>query len=169
MVGHVQSRKAKEVAEAFDFVHSVDRGKLVGELEKRAAAACRTLPCLLEVNTSGEASKSGVPGSAGPGSRSEAEAVLALARELAAAPHLRAEGLMTMGPLGAPVPEIRRCFALLRRWREFLQKRVPEAGWRHLSMGMTDDFEIGLEEGATIVRIGRGIFEGTFGTTDGHR
>lgn len=161
MVGHIQSRKAKDVVRLFDFVHSVDSAKLAAELDKRAAAVGRIVPCLLEINTSGEASKYGVAGDIGPSDPHQAAAVLAVAEALARAPHLRAEGLMTLGPLAAPEPRIRRCFQTLRRWQEFLSERVPQARWEHLSMGMSDDFEIAVEEGATIVRIGRAIFQGS--------
>ena len=161
MVGHVQSRKARDVACTFDVVESLDRVKIVRALERHAAE--KTIACLLEINTSGEASKYGVAGCDGPESAVQVEAVLAVAQALVGAPHLHPAGVMTMGPLGAPPHEVRRCFALLRRWREFLRERVPGADWQHLSMGMTDDFEIGIEEGATIVRIGRGIFQDTFG------
>jgi len=157
MIGHIQSRKARDVVRLFDFVHSVDSAKLVGELATRAAASDRFIPCLLEINTSGEDSKYGIAGGQGPDSADDA-GVLAVAQALAAAPHLSAEGLMTMAPFGAPPEVVRRCFRTLRRWREFLQQRVPESQWQHLSMGMTDDYEIAVEEGATIVRIGRGIF-----------
>ncbi|MDH7488064.1 MAG: YggS family pyridoxal phosphate-dependent enzyme [Anaerolineae bacterium] len=161
MVGHIQSRKAREVVSLFDFVHSVDSVKLVAELDKRAAAVGRTVPCLLEINTSGEASKYGVAGDIGPSDPAQAGAVLAVAQALAGATHLQALGLMTLGPLAAPEAHVRRCFQTLRRWQEFLAGRVPQAQWRHLSMGMSDDFEIAVEEGATIVRIGRAIFQGS--------
>jgi len=161
MVGHIQSRKAKEVVRLFDFVHSVDSVKLVAELDKRAAAVGRTIPCLLEINTSGETSKYGVAGDIGPSDPVQAAAVLAVAQALAGAPHLRAEGLMTLGPRAAPEAHVRRCFQTLRRWQEYLSERVPQAQWQHLSMGMSDDFEIAVEEGATIVRIGRAIFHGS--------
>lgn len=165
MIGHIQTRKARDVVRLFDFVHSVDSMKLVSELEKRAAAADRLIPCLLEINTSGEAGKYGIAGGQGPHSANDA-GVLAVAQALAAAPHLRAEGLMTMAPLDAPPDVVRHCFRALRRWREFLRQNVPGADWRHLSMGMTDDYEIAVEEGATIVRIGRGIFGGTGQATE---
>lgn len=160
MVGHVQSRKARDVVRLFDFVHSVDSAKLVAELDKRAASAGRAIPCLLEINTSGEASKYGVAGDRGPSDADQAAVVLAVAQALAGAVYLRAEGLMTLGPLAAPESHVRRCFQTLRRWQEFLAERVPQARWTHLSMGMSDDFEIAVEEGATMVRIGRAIFHG---------
>lgn len=158
MVGHVQSRKARDVVRLFDVVHSVDSVKIAAELDKRAAAVGRTIPCLLEINTSGEASKYGIAGDRGPSDADQAAAVLAVAEALAGAAHLRAEGLMTLGPLAAPESHVRRCFQTLRRWQEFLAERVPQARWAHLSMGMSDDFEIAVEEGATLVRIGRALF-----------
>ena len=161
MVGHIQSRKAREVARLFDVIQSVDSIRLIEELEKRAAALHREIPCLLEINTSGEASKYGLAGSQGPDNSEQAAGVIVAAQALASAPHLRPEGLMTLGPLGAPPSEVRLAFGTLRRWWDFLQRNVPEASWRHLSMGMTDDYEIAVEEGATIVRIGRGIFRET--------
>ena len=166
MIGHIQSRKARDVVRLFDFIHSADSVKLVGELETRAAAVGREIPCLLEINTSGEANKYGIAGGQGPDGPDESAGVLAVAQALAAAPHLRAEGLMTMAPFGAPPADVRRCFRALRRWREFLQQRLPDSRWHHLSMGMSDDYEIAVEEGATIVRIGRGIFQGMEETTE---
>lgn len=160
MVGHIQSRKARDVVRMFDVVHSVDSVKLVAELDRRAAAAGRAIPCLLEINTSGEASKYGVAGDRGPSDAGQAAAVLAVAEALAGAAHLRAEGLMTLGPLASPESHVRRCFQTLRRWQAFLAERVPQARWAHLSMGMSDDFEIAVEEGATMVRIGRALFQG---------
>jgi hypothetical protein len=160
IVGHIQSRKARDVVRLFDVIQSVDSVRLAGELENRAAALGRELPCLIEINTSGEASKYGIAGSNGPDDAAEAGGVLAAAEALLSSPHLRPEGLMTLGPLGAPTSEVRRAFQMLCRWRDFLAARVAGADWRHLSMGMTDDYEIAVEEGATIVRIGRGIFQG---------
>ena len=106
------------------------------------------LPILLEVNVSGEASKYGLR-PAGLPAAVEAIAVL---------PGLMLQGLMTMAPIADDPEEVRPVFAALRALRDDLARRYPGLDWRHLSMGMTDDFEVAIEEGATIVRVGRAIF-----------
>jgi uncharacterized pyridoxal phosphate-containing UPF0001 family protein len=128
----------------------VDSLHLAEALSARAVALDRTLPVLLEVNIGGEASKSGfAPGA----DLSEA------ARAIVALPGLRVEGLMTVAPLGATAEEARPFFRRMRELRDVLREAVPVAGgWRELSMGMTDDFEVAIEEGATIIRVGRGLF-----------
>ncbi len=150
MIGHLQSRKAADVLPWASMVHSVDSIKLAQRLSRFCVAAGRELAILLEVNISGEASKYGFPPAA------VEEAVTAIA----GLPGLRVEGLMTMAPI-VPDPELARpVFRNLRLLREELARRFPALDWRHLSMGMTDDFEVAIEEGATIVRIGRAIFGG---------
>jgi PLP dependent protein len=130
----------------------VDSLRLAETLDARAATAGRTLPVLLEVNVAGEASKSGfAPGEA-----------LAAARAIAALPHLRPEGLMTVAPIAAHADDVRPVFRRLRGLRDELRAAVPhsaaDGGWRELSMGMSDDYEVAIEEGATIVRVGRALF-----------
>lgn len=148
MVGHVQSRKAEDVAGPYFLIHSVDTVKLARRLDRFAAEKGRRLPILLEVNVSGEASKYGF---------SPTEVAAALA-EIATFPALEVQGLMTMAPI-VPDPEMARpVFRGLRALRDDLARRFPQLDLRHLSMGMTDDFEVAVEEGATIVRIGRAIF-----------
>jgi hypothetical protein len=149
MIGHVQSRKAREAARQFALVHSVDSLKLAQRLAREAQAAGRVLPVLLEVNVSGEAAKYGFR----PGATFEAEVAALLAL-----PGLRVRGLMTMAPIVADPDEARPVFAALRALRAVLAARFPQADWRELSMGMTDDFEVAVEEGATLVRVGRAIF-----------
>jgi pyridoxal phosphate enzyme (YggS family) len=157
MVGHLQRNKAKRAVSLFDCIHSVDSIRLAEELEKRCAALEpvlgeeRSMSVLLEVNVSHEATKYGLP--AGDHAQLEAavEAIVAL-------PHLELQGLMTMAPIVADPEKARPFFRRLRRLRDELARRFPAAGWRHLSMGMTDDFEVAVEEGATLVRIGRAIF-----------
>ncbi len=158
MIGNVQRRKAPLVVAHFDWVHSLDRLELAERLSRGAAAAGCTLPVLLECNISGEASKSGyaVRGwECDPAVRDRffegVEAVLAL-------PALCVEGLMTMAPLTNVAETTRPIFASLRGLREALRERFPQLPWQQLSMGMTDDFEIAIEEGATLVRLGRAIF-----------
>ncbi len=148
MIGHVQTRKAEDVLPWASMVHSVDSVKLATRLSRLAAAVGREVAILLEVNVSGEASKYGFTSAELP---SHVEAIAAL-------PGLRLQGLMTMAPIVPDPAAARPVFAGLRRLRDDLAGRFPAVDWRHLSMGMTDDFEIAIEEGATIVRIGRAIF-----------
>lgn len=158
MIGHVQRRQASWVVGPFALVHSLDRRALAEKLSALAVAAGRELPVLLECNVSGEASKDGYPlaGWARDAAmrqtfRAEVEAVLHL-------PGLRVEGLMTLAPYGEPPEVVRPIFAALRGLREWLREQFPQVAWTQLSMGMTDDFEIAVEEGATLVRVGRAIF-----------
>ena len=148
MVGHVQSRKAARAVTPYVLVHSVDTMKLARRLERFAGEAERTLPILLEVNVSGEASKYGLH-------PAEVEPAVEAMRGFE---HLRIQGLMTMAPIVPDPEEARPVFVALRELRQRLAAHFPDLDWRHLSMGMTDDFEVAVEEGATIVRIGRAIF-----------
>ncbi len=148
MIGHIQSRKAARVVGPYVLIHSVDRLKIARRLERFAAAQERVLPVLLEINISGEETKYGFR-------QDEVEAAV---KELKDLPHLQVEGLMTMAPLVSDPEEVRWVFAALRELRDRLAARFPEMSWRHLSMGMTNDFEVAIEEGATIVRIGTAIF-----------
>jgi pyridoxal phosphate enzyme (YggS family) len=149
MIGTLQRNKARKAAIVFDWVQSVDRPALAVALDKAAEQerAGEPLPVLLEVNLSGEVTKSGV-----------AEGELPrLADAVTRCSHLRPQGLMTIARFGAGEAELRRTFAALRRLLEELQRSHP-GDWRHLSMGMTDDYEYAVEEGATMVRVGRAIF-----------
>jgi pyridoxal phosphate enzyme (YggS family) len=138
MVGHLQSNKAKTAIELFDIIHSVDSVRLAEILSRRAQ---KPLPVLLEVNVSGETTKGGF---------SLGEIAVAV-NEIKQLPCLRVIGLMTMAPLVADPEEARPVFRKLRELRDSLKLE-------HLSMGMTDDFEVAVEEGATMLRIGRAIF-----------
>ncbi len=138
MVGHLQTNKAKVAVEIFDIIHSVDSIRLAEVISRRAE---RTIPILLEVNVAGEASKSGFP-------LTEVEPALKVIAHLS---QLEIKGLMTIAPMVADSEQVRPIFRQLRSLRNSL-------GLEHLSMGMTDDFEVAIEEGATLVRIGRAIF-----------
>jgi len=138
LVGHLQTNKAKTALELFDIIHSVDSLHLAEVLSHRAQ---RTLSVLLEVNVAGEASKFGFTPSE----------VAAAAQAVARLPHLDLRGLMTIAPFVSDPETVRPVFRELRRLRDAL-------GLAELSMGMTDDFEVAIEEGATLVRIGRAIF-----------
>jgi len=138
MVGHLQRNKAKLAVRLFDIIQTVDSIRLAEIISHEAD---RDIPVLLQVNVSGEETKSGFGlGEVGP-------ALETLTR----LPHLQVEGLMTIAPLTFDPAGARPCFKQLRMLRDSL-------GLRHLSMGMTEDFETAIEEGATMVRIGRGIF-----------
>jgi pyridoxal phosphate enzyme (YggS family) len=143
--------------ELFDFLQSVDSLHLAEALDRRAQAVGRRLPVLLEVNVSGETSKSGFA-VAGTGPAAPGEALLSAVERLLALPHLDVQGLMTIAPLISDPEQARPYFRALRELRDELQRRFPQVAWRHLSMGMTDDFEVAIEEGATMVRLGRAIF-----------
>jgi pyridoxal phosphate enzyme (YggS family) len=148
MIGHLQSNKARKVVSSFDYVQSVDSLSLARLLNRHAAQLGIRLPVLLEVNISGEESKEGM-------TPSEAHA---LAQQIVALPHLEVQGLMTIAPLVDDAEEVRPVFRSLRELRDQLRNEVPDCAWQHLSMGMTDDYRVAIEEGATIVRIGRAIF-----------
>ena len=158
MIGHIQSRKARLVAEHFDYVHSIDRLKIARRLSGYADAAGCILPVLLECNVSGESSKYGFPLRDWEEDASHQKTFFSAVAEILALPSLEVQGLMTMPPYVDDPEEVRPLFASLRRLRNALRERFPSANWHHLSMGMTSDFEVAVEEGATFVRIGRGIF-----------
>jgi pyridoxal phosphate enzyme (YggS family) len=167
MIGHLQSRKAADALAYFDTVHSVDSFKLAERLNRLAdpAAGGRLFPILLECNVSGEASKHGFALSrwrpAERDWRDDREvwaAFLETVRRIAELPRLHLQGLMTMAPLVSDPEQARPTFAALRYLRDALTEAFPTVEWRHLSMGMTDDFEVAVEEGATLLRIGRAIF-----------
>lgn len=147
LVGHLQGNKAAAAARLFDWIHSVDSAKLLETLDRHAGEAGRTLPVLVQVNVSGERSKSGLAPEAVP-------AVLALAGTLR---HVQVRGLMTIPPL-AEDPETSRPY--FRRLRELRDRWAAETGadLPELSMGMTHDLEVAVAEGATFVRVGTGIF-----------
>lgn len=152
LIGHLQSNKAARAVELFDRVQSVDSVRLAGVLDAQAAAKRETpLPVLLEVNVAGEESKTGLA----------PDDLIEAARAVVALPHLRAEGLMTVAPLVERPDDARPVFRRLRELRDALRAAVPvgaDGGWDTLSMGMSDDFEVAVEEGATVVRIGRALF-----------
>jgi pyridoxal phosphate enzyme (YggS family) len=147
-IGAIQSRKSSDAVGPWALIHSVDRVKIAQRLSRDAAAAGQVLPVLLEVNVSGEASKHGFA----------PQELLGAAHDLAALPGIRLHGLMTMAPLVEDPEATRTVFRALRQLRDQLAVACPQAEWRHLSMGMTNDFEVAIEEGATIIRVGSAIF-----------
>lgn len=155
MLGHIQSRKVKDVVAAgFALIHSVDTLRLAEKLSRAAQAANRIQPVLLECNVSGEATKAGFAAYTDEGWQVALEEF----GRVVALPNLQVRGLMMMAPWGTDHTTARPYFARLRALREAAQSRWPQAAWAELSMGMTDDFEGAIAEGATLVRVGRAIF-----------
>ena len=152
LIGSLQRNKAKAAVSLFDCVQSVDRDELIAELGKHASVRAELglppLELLLELNA-GEESKSGYHGE---------DALLRGAEKLLSTPGLAAGGLMVMAPLTGDTAAIRRAFRSLTAFRSKLRTRFPEGDWSCLSMGMSGDFEIAIEEGSTLVRIGTAIF-----------
>jgi pyridoxal phosphate enzyme (YggS family) len=147
LIGHLQSNKVKRAVALCDIIHSVDSLKLGQAINRQAQEAGKIIPVLLETNVSGEASKQGL---------SPVELPLVIA-ELAQLPALELRGLMTLAP-NYEQPELTRpVFAALR---ELFERYHPgQPGWRDLSMGMSNDYQVAVEEGATFVRIGRALFD----------
>lgn len=149
LVGHLQTNKAKDAVRMFDLIHSVDSLKLAGEIDKQAAKINKVQDILIEVNTSGEASKYGV---AAIGDGLKPSPTIELVKEIVNLNNIRLCGLMTMAPVVGDKEEARPYFRKLRQLQE-------EVKLNTLSMGMSGDYEIAIEEGATMVRIGTAIFE----------
>jgi pyridoxal phosphate enzyme (YggS family) len=144
-IGHLQSNKVKDVVGKFTYIHSVDRLSLAKEINKKAEAMNVQVNVFVQVNVSGEASKQGVQ-------PSEAKSLLTEIKKL---PHLKVIGLMTMAPIVDKPEQTRPIFRGLRLLRDELnQAQVTAEPMTELSMGMSDDFEIAIEEGATWVRLG---------------
>jgi uncharacterized pyridoxal phosphate-containing UPF0001 family protein len=139
-------------------VHSLDSEKLARRYERFSTSRERILPVLLELNVSGEASKYGLPADRWQDDAHQRETILNLVRSVLELPHLHLAGLMTMAPIVAEPEQARPFFRQLRKIRHALQTEFPESTIHHLSMGMTDDFEVAVEEGATLLRVGRAIF-----------
>ncbi len=164
LIGHVQSRKARLAVEGFALVHSLDSLKLAERFNRiwseRSAPDGPPAPLdvLLELNVSGEASKYGWQMAGWRHDDARRRALWADVAAILALPGLRVRGLMTMAPIVADPEEARPVFAALRELRDALANDFPAAEWTHLSMGMTDDYPVAVEEGATIVRVGRAIF-----------
>jgi len=153
MIGHVQSRKARLICERFNYLHSLDSLKLAERLNRFAADFGKRLPVLLECNMSGEASKFGWQ-AWDEDNWGLLEGEFARILEL---PHLEVRGLMTMAPFFFESEPARPYFRNLRRLRDQLARRFPSGSWDELSMGMSGDYEVAIQEGATLVRIGTAI------------
>jgi pyridoxal phosphate enzyme (YggS family) len=145
-IGHLQTNKVRQIAGWVHLIHSVDSLRLAAAISGEGRKAGRTVPVLIEVNTTGEGTKFGL----------RPDEILDFSRKIRTMPFLGLQGLMTMGPLSENPEDARPSFRLLRELRE----RVERDGHAmpHLSMGMTNDFEVAIEEGATLLRIGTAIF-----------
>jgi len=149
MIGHLQKNKAKHAVTLFDYIHSIDGIVLAQEIDRRAAQKGKRVRALGEVNLSGEASKFGIG----------SEAVVDLIRHVASLKHISIEGLMTMPPYFDEPEKARPYFIRLRELRDRIQKEgIEGVRMDELSMGMSGDFEVAIEEGATMVRVGTAIF-----------
>jgi hypothetical protein len=149
MVGHLQRNKVKQVVPLVDLIHSVDSLRLAEELHNFAARADCVIDILVQVNTSGEASKMGVA----------APAVIHLAEQIETMMHLRLRGLMTIAPYSDNPEDARPTFArTMELFQDVAHEGIGAADFNILSMGMTGDFEVAIEEGANLVRIGRALF-----------
>ena len=148
-IGHLQSNKVKYIAEHVYLIHSVDNDRLADELQKRGERMGRSLDILIEVHTTDEATKYGIP----------PEGTLDLVKRIAKFNRVRVQGLMTMGPFSDDPNDSRPSFQQLVTLRDkIVREGIENVSMRHLSMGMTHDFEVAIEEGSTIVRIGTAIF-----------
>jgi len=158
VIGHLQTNKAKVVAQFASEFQALDSLRLAVVLDRHLQEAGRSLDVFVQVNTSGEDSKYGL----------RPEDVAGFLREMLAFPSLRVRGLMTLAVLSAEPARVRTCFALLRNLRDQLRQDIPpEIELDELSMGMSGDYEIAIEEGATVVRVGQAIF-GARNTPDSH-
>ena len=147
MVGHLQTNKCREAVGLFEMVQSVDSLRLAEELNQRADQAAKTMPVLLEVNAVGEASKFGC----------RPDQLLADLGRINALPSLEIHGLMTVPPWALDAEKVRPVFRQMRELKERCEQLLG-APLPHLSMGMTGDFEVAIEEGATMVRLGTALF-----------
>jgi hypothetical protein len=154
MIGHIQSRKTKTVCRYFDKVHSLDRMKIARLLDRYCDEMGRKMPVLLEVNLSGEESKSGWAA----WDESRWPELVTPFGQIAGMENLRVEGLMSMPPLFDDPEATRPLYQRLRRLQAYLRESVPTANWEALSIGTSFDYTVAIEEGATMVRIGTELF-----------
>jgi PLP dependent protein len=151
LIGSLQTNKVRQVIGMAHLIHSLDRPALADEMEARAAQRGIVQPVLIQVNVAREEQKHGCL----------AEDLPALVQRVLACKNLDLRGFMTMAPLVATTEEARPVFAGMRDLRDRMQERYPEASLHELSMGMTNDYTAAIEEGATIIRVGRAIFAET--------
>ena len=148
LIGHLQTNKVRPAVKLFDFIHSVDRSSLLFALDREAARQDREMAVLIQVNVAAEPQKHGC----------RPEELPALLDAADGLDHVRVVGLMTIAPLVDDADEVRWVFRSLRELRDEMRHAIPRAQLTELSMGMTNDFTVAVEEGATMVRVGRAIF-----------
>jgi len=149
LVGHLQTNKVKYAIEIFDLIHSVDSIKLAKEIDRRSQQFGMITNVLVEVNISGEETKYGI----------KPEEVELFIKEISEFSRIKIRGLMTIAPIAEDKEEVRPYFRKLRELsKEIKSKNIKNVKMDYLSMGMTEDFEVAIEEGANMIRIGRGIF-----------
>ena len=149
MIGHLQTNKVKSAVNLFHMIQTVDRIEVAREINKRGINLGKKISVLIQVNISQEDTKSGV----------EKERVVSLASEIADLTHIQVKGLMTMPPYFTDPEEARPYFKSLRKLRDEIEReRLQDTSMRELSMGMSNDFEVAIQEGATLVRVGTAIF-----------
>ncbi len=148
LIGHLQRNKVKSIIDRVDLIHSVDSVRLAKEIDKRAAKADRKVGVLLQVNVAEEAQKYGI----------YLPELFGIIEEIMTYEHIEIQGLMNIAPYVDDPEEVRGDFTRMRTLFEELKGKYPDLPLRHLSMGMTGDFEVAIEEGATLVRVGSGIF-----------
>lgn len=158
LIGPLQSRKTALAADHADVFHALDRFKIARRLSDHLQESGRTMPVLLEVNVSGEDSKHGFDATRWEEDEAQRQNLRQLAQKMAALPALQIQGLMTMAPWEAETEVIQGVFRRTHALARWLEETAPQASWKMLSMGMTDDFELAIEQGATHVRIGRALF-----------
>jgi len=149
IIGHLQSNKVRKAVELSSCIQSVDRLKIAGLINKYASELSKTMEVYLEYNTSGEPSKSGFV--------TENDFFQTL-EQIMEMKYIKIKGLMTIGPLSSDETAIRKSFTFLRNLREKTIEKYPEAGITGLSMGMSGDYELAVEEGATLIRVGTALF-----------
>lgn len=149
LIGHLQTNKVKYIVDKVHMIHSLDSLKLAEEIERRAAAIDRVIPCLVQVNIADEDTKFGL----------QKEDTIDFVKEMVHFPHIAVEGLMTIGPHVTDGEEIRTVFQQLRQLKEEIATlALPAVKMRELSMGMSSDYPLAVREGATMVRVGTTIF-----------
>ncbi|HUW23888.1 MAG TPA: YggS family pyridoxal phosphate-dependent enzyme [bacterium] len=149
LVGHLQRNKAKDAVKIFDLIHSVDSAKLAKEIDKQARKIGKIQKILVEVNVWGEESKYGL----------NPEEIITFLQEISGLPNIKIKGLMTVAPLYENPEDCRPCFRKLKELVEEIKtENIRNVEMTYLSMGMSNDFEVAIEEGSNMVRIGRAIF-----------